>query len=110
MNKQKKWAKYTYPPPPKAMTPGSWKAVETERKKNKKIKQKAQTKPFEVKHYRFYPCLYSKDVKAGYLYYLIVRNKKGYLLPELTSPKFKTKEEAVKYAIDNNIPKGYLPG
>lgn len=73
----------------------SWKEA---RKNNKKTPKKEVLKPFSIRHFRFFPCCWSKSVKSGFQYYLAVRRHRGYfMIPELDSPRFKSKEEAKEY-------------
>jgi len=81
----------------------SWKKTEQEKKKKVKEKQlKKELKPFEVKNYRFFPCSWSHNLKNGYVYYLMVRSRCGYLIThELDSPRFKSEEEAKNFVFSN---------
>ena len=86
-----------------------WKEINVERKKGKKISEKKDSKPFNVKHYRFFPCCWSKSIKDGFAYYLLVRKRNAYALThELESPRFKDKEEAIMF-VENNSDYSFIP-
>ena len=77
--------------------------------KKKKTVVKKEIKPFEIKHYRFFPCVWSKSIKEGYLFYLMVR-KHGAYIPrhEFDSPRFKTKNDAIDF-VNNNKDTSFVP-
>lgn len=109
-NSKKKWDHPTFPVVTKAIPAGSWRAVEADRKSFKKKKANQEiVKPFQVRHYRFFPCCWSKNIKAGFKFYLLIRTYHGKLIGENDSPMFVCKQDAVAYA-DNNSLRGYLPG
>jgi len=86
-----------------------WKEINVERKKKKKMNEKKDTKPFDIKHYRFFPCCWSKSIKEGYMFFLLIRKHNAYLpTHELDSPRFKTKQEAINFA-QNNIDTSFIP-
>ena len=81
----------------------NWKEAEAERKKLRKTKPpKAELcKPFEVRNFRFFPCNWSRHLKAGYTYYLLTRNHRGQIHHELNSFVFKTKKECIEFTENN---------
>jgi len=58
-------------------------------------------KPFEVGHYKFFPCSLSVNTKNGLKYFLLCRGISGLWLPETKSPRFKNKQEATAFAEKN---------
>jgi hypothetical protein len=103
---EKKWFRPTYPAaPPDSM--GSWRTAEAENRKRKKTKTK-ELKPFNIRHYRFFPCSLSKHLKGGYVYYLVVMDFRRRIKLEIDCPVFKTREEAAAFA-DSNALVGLLP-
>lgn len=77
---------------------------------NKKTtKPKTSIKPFSIKHYRFFPCVWSQNLKKGFKYYLIIRKRNSYLIThELESPKFKSEKEA-RLFVDENKDLSFMP-
>ena len=71
-------------------------------KENKRLEN-----PVTYKHYSFYLCQFPASLKAGYLYYLMVRNRRR-ILAETESPRFKTKAEALAFVANNQL-KGLIP-
>ena len=72
------------------------------KKENKRLEN-----PVTYKHYSFYLCQFPASLKAGYLYYLMVRNRRR-ILAETESPRFKTKTEALAFVANNQL-KGLIP-
>jgi hypothetical protein len=58
-------------------------------------------KPFEIKHYKFFPCGLSANTKNGLKYFLLCRGISGLWLSENKSPRFKNKQEAIAFAETN---------
>ncbi len=86
----------------------SWKEA-NKQNKNKKTIPKKDVKPFAVKHYRFFPCVWSASVKEGYVCYLGMRKHNSYIWThELQSYRFKSVEEAQKFA-ENNKDTSFVP-
>lgn len=71
-------------------------------KVNKNIIEKL--KPFTIKHFKFFPCVFAESLKAGYKYVLYIKDRKN-LLPinELLSPRFYSKEEANNFVNSNPV-------
>lgn len=88
----------------------NWKQNNNKTKKNK-TPPKKDLKPFQVKHYRFFPCCRVASIKEGFICYLAVRRKSnGYFLrSELESPRFKSEKEAREFAT-NNKDVSFIPG
>lgn len=64
---------------------------------------------FSVRHYRFFPCVWSASIRDGYKYYLAMRRNNSYRwLHELDSYRFKSIEEAKKFA-ENNKDTSFIP-
>jgi hypothetical protein len=71
-------------------------------KSTKKAKPKNLFKPFVIKNYRFFPCVWSNSLEQGYLCYLIIKkHNRNFIIPEIQSPRFKTQEEAINFANNN---------
>lgn len=69
-----------------------------------KEKQKAEIlKPFSIKHYQFFPCVFNDSKLGGYKYFLLIRNSRGIVYQEVDSPRFKSKDEAIKFAESNKV-------
>ena len=68
-----------------------------ESKVNKKKIKPELIKPFDIKHFRFFPCNYQKNTRKGFVYYLAIRNHKGILILENNSPMFKSREECLEF-------------
>ena len=80
-----------------------------ERKVKKIIKEKKDLKPFQIRHYRFFPCCWAASLKEKYVYYLINRKQNAYIIThELNSPRFKSREEAVAF-VSNNKDYSFIP-
>ena len=79
-----------------------WKEQEKERKE-KKAFAKELVKSFVIRNYRFYPCNYSRLIKDGYRYYLMVRDYNGNRFIELNSPMFRTVDDCKAFAFENKI-------
>ena len=61
-------------------------------------------KPFIVKNYRFHPCVYPQSLKEGYTYSLLIKYRKNnFPVPEIHSPRFKSKKEAEDYVNNNDL-------
>ncbi len=80
------------------------------RPKNGKLKPNAiaaeKIKPFAIKHYNFYPCSYLESKQQGYIYFLFVKYRRNrFPVPELESPRFKSRKEAENFVNNNNFTK-----
>jgi hypothetical protein len=63
-------------------------------------------KPFNIKHYSFYPCSFTESRKLGFKYFLFVKyHKNGFPVPEIQSPRFKSTEEARNFVEQNQFTK-----
>lgn len=62
-----------------------------------KKKDKVELKPFKVRHHQFYPTVFSSSLAEGYLYYILSFDRRGMVLLEVNSPRFKSEEEAREY-------------
>jgi hypothetical protein len=73
-------------------------------KKTVKFTTLEKIKPFSIKNYRFYPCLYPQSLEEGYLYCLLIKHRKNnFPVLEIYSPRFKSKKEAEDYANNNDL-------
>ena len=63
-------------------------------------------KPFVIRNYTFYPCSYAESKQQGYIYFLFVKYRRNrFPVPELESPRFKSKKEAEDFVDRNNFTK-----
>lgn len=70
----------------------------------KKPQPIVKLKPFSIKHYTFYPCSFSDSIKQGYKFFLFVRyHKNGFPVHELSSPRFKSRQEAENFVSLNQF-------
>lgn len=81
----------------------NWKESEQARKLHKLEREQKQKelKPFEVRHYQFYPCAFSDSRKKGLNWYLQIRDWKGILQLEVNSPRFKSVEDCKAFTEGN---------
>jgi hypothetical protein len=66
-------------------------------KKKDNPKKEKEIKPFSVKNYHFYPCIFSSSTDQGFVYYLQSFDWKGILQIEQNSPRFKSMKEAFEH-------------
>ena len=78
----------------------TWEEMRADAKKRAKIKPEL-CKPFKVRSFRFFPCAWAASLGEGYRYYLLLRNRRGFLVPETDSPRFRTRLECEAFADGN---------
>jgi len=73
----------------------NWKESEAKLKHKRQSaeQKKKELKPFNVRHFRFYPCSFTKSKEQGFIWYLQIRDWKGIVQIEVNSPRFKTQDE-----------------
>jgi len=67
------------------------------KKENDWPESEKELKPFSVKNFHFYTCVFSSSIDQGFVYYLQKFDWKGILQIEQNSPRFKNIEEAYDY-------------
>lgn len=72
--------------------------IKHEYKKSQKIEI---LKGFEVSNFKFFPCNYSVSKKQGFVYFLLCRDLMGCYKCEKESPRFKSKQEAADFVVNN---------
>ncbi len=77
--------------------------------RKKRVIPKKNIKPFSVRNYRFFPCVWSASIKDGYVCYLGMRKHNSYIwMHEIQSYRFKSVAEAKKFA-ENNKDTSFVP-